>query len=35
LADTAAGLGVGRATVVRLQARLRRRLAKPNEARPK
>jgi transposase len=35
LEDTAAVLGVGRATVVRLQARLRRRLAKPTEAQPK
>ena len=35
LEDTAAALGVGRATVVRLQARLRRRLAKPSEAQPK
>jgi transposase len=35
LEDTAAALGVGRATVVRLQARLRRRLAKPAEAQPK
>ena len=34
LEDTAAALGVGRATVVRLQARLRRRLARPGEARP-
>ncbi len=35
LEDTAAALGVGRATVVRLQARLRRRLARPAEAQPK
>ena len=35
LEDTAAALGVGRATVGRLQARLRRRLAKPIEAQPK
>ena len=35
LKDTAAALGVGRATVVRLQARLRRRLAKPSEAQPR
>lgn len=35
LQDTAAALGVGRATVGRLQARLRRRLAKPIEAQPK
>jgi transposase len=34
LEDTAAALGVGRATVVRLQARLRRRLTKPAEQRP-
>jgi len=35
LEDTAAALGVGRATVVRLQARLRRRLTERSEARPK
>jgi transposase len=35
LEDTAAALGVGRATVVRLQARMRRSLAKPTEAQPK
>ncbi len=34
LEDTAAALGVGRATVVRLQARLRRRVARPTEAQP-
>jgi transposase len=34
LEDTAAALGVGRATVARLQALLRRRVAKPTEARP-
>lgn len=34
LEDTAAALGMGRATVVRLQTRLRRRLAKPTEAQP-
>jgi transposase len=34
LDDTAAALGVGRATVVRLQARLRSRLARPVEAQP-
>lgn len=33
LEDTAAALGVGRATVARLQARLRRRVARPTEAR--
>lgn len=35
LEQTSAVLGVGRATVVRLQARLRRRLAEPAEQRPK
>jgi transposase len=35
LDDTAAALGVGRATVVRLQGRLRRRLAEPAQAQPK
>ena len=35
LEDTAAALGVGRATVVRLQGRLRRRLAKPPKTQPK
>jgi len=34
LEDTAAALGVGRATVARLQGLLRRRVAKPTEARP-
>ena len=34
LEDTAAALGIGRATVVRLQARLRRRLEQPAEAQP-
>ena len=34
LEDTAAALGVGRATVARLQALLRRKVAKPTEARP-
>ena len=34
LEDTAAALGVGRATVVRLQARLRRKLARPTEMPP-
>ena len=34
LEDTAAALGIGRATVPRLQARLRRKLAKPTEASP-
>lgn len=32
LEDTAAALGIGRATVPRLQARLRRRLKNPNQA---
>lgn len=35
LEDTAAALGVGRATVVRLQAGLRRKLSSPNEQPPK
>lgn len=35
LEDSAAALGVGRATVVRLQARLRRTLAKTTEVQPK
>jgi len=34
LEDTAAALGVGRATVSRLQGLLRRRVAKPTQARP-
>ena len=34
LEDTAAALGVGRATVARLQVLLRRGVAKPTEARP-
>jgi transposase len=34
LEDTAAALGVGRATVARLQALLRRRVAKPTQVRP-